>query len=261
MSAEVGIPILVRLGARSTPTRRLFCMPYAGGGTAPFRLWHRTLPDHLEVMAVQLPGREARLREAPLASIAQMVDAILPDIIRHTDVPYAIFGHSMGALLAYELAGTLEQSVGRGPDRLFVSGRRSPDDVDTRPALHGLPTTDFLVELQARYGAIPAPVLAEAELLDLLVPALRADLQAVETHRTRHDPVRIACPVHVFGGEDDQHPLPSQLDGWARCTVAPVTVRVFPGGHFYLNEQREALTSEIARLWKAEDAVVEAGRP
>jgi surfactin synthase thioesterase subunit len=239
-------------------------MPYAGGGVAPFRLWHRTLPDDLEVVAVQLPGREARLREVPLLSIAQMIESILPEIISVTDLPYAIFGHSMGALLAYELAGRLERMGPRGPERLFVSGHRSPDELDSRPELHDLPTPAFLVELQARYGAIPAQVLAEQELLDLLVPVVRADIRAVETYRPSADPLRIACPVHVYGGRDDQHPTPAQLAGWSRCATNPVSVRVFPGNHFYLNEQREALTSELAKQWDStpwEVNGVEAARP
>lgn len=258
VSAEFGTPALVRLSARQLPGRRLFCMPYAGGGVAPFRLWHRTLPDDVEVIAVQLPGREARLRESPLSSIAQMVDSIVPGVLAMTDMPYAIFGHSMGALIAYELTTRLERMAACGPERLFASGRRAPDEVDSRPELHSLPTPRFLVDLQARYGAIPAPVLAEEELLDLLVPVVRADIRAVETYRAATPPVRITSPVHVYGGADDHHPLPSQLAGWSRCAVGPVHVRVFPGNHFYLNEQREALTAEIAQRWPA--SVADAAR-
>ena len=258
MSVDVGTRALVRMGVRAEPRRRLFCMPYAGGGVAPFRLWHRSLPDDVEVVAVQLPGREAPLREAPLSSISAMVESILPEIADATDVPYAIFGHSMGSLIAYELTVHLQQAGGRSPDRLFVSGRRAPDEIDTRPDLHALPTSTFLVELQRRYGAIPAPVLAEPELLELLVPVVRADIRAVESYRAPAQPVRIAAPVHVYGGESDEHPLPSQLSGWSRCALDSVRVRVFPGNHFYLNEQREALTADIDAQWPS--SVVEVSR-
>lgn len=253
VSAAVGNPALIRMGARTEPRRRLLCMPYAGGGVAPFRLWHRTLPDDVEVIAVQLPGREARLRETPLQSVFDMVSSVLPEVLAVLDLPYAVFGHSMGSLLAYELVGHLQEIGARLPDRLFVSGRRSPDEVDTRPDLHALPADQFLRELQQRYGAIPAAVLAEPELLELLLPVVRADIRAVESYRLRSHPVRVTCPVHVFGGNEDHHPLPSQLAGWSRCATQPVRVRVFPGNHFYLNEQREALTAEISAQWQASD--------
>jgi medium-chain acyl-[acyl-carrier-protein] hydrolase len=252
MSSAGQVNSLLRLGVRAAPRRRLFCMPYAGGGVAPYRLWFKSLPDDIEVLAAQLPGRESRLRELPLSSIMAMVDTLLPAIEAASDLPYAIFGHSMGALIAYELTAALERRGGRAPSRLFVSARRPPDEPDTWSPIHELPEPVFLEELQTRYGAIPAAVLAEPELLELLLPVVRADIRAVETYWPSSDaPATVRCPVSVYGGDADTHPLPAQLPLWQRLASHPIRVRVFAGDHFYLQGQREALTADIAAQWPA----------
>ncbi len=252
-----GSPFL-RLGVRAAPRRRLFCLPFAGGGVAPYRLWFKSLPDDIEVHAAQLPGRESRLSEMPLSSIMAMVDIVRPAIEALSDLPYAIFGHSMGSLIAYETTIALEHRGGRPPSRLFVSARRAPDEPDTWSPIHALPEPAFLDELQIRYGAIPEPVLAEPELLELLLPVVRADIRAVETYGpSTGTATRVRCPVTVYGGDADTHPRPAQLPDWQRAAVDPVRVRVFPGDHFYLNTQREALTADIATQWQ--DAAAAAG--
>lgn len=225
---------------------------------APYRQWFKSLPDDIEVHAAQLPGRESRLSEMPLPSIMAMVDILLPAIEAASDLPYAIFGHSMGALIAYELTIALEQRGGRAPSRLFVSARRAPDEADTWSPIHALPEPAFLDELQTRYGAIPEPVLAEPELLELLLPVVRADIRAVETYwPSAPTATRVRCPVSVYGGDADTHPRPAQLPVWQRLSVDPVRVRLFPGDHFYLNTQREALTADIATQWQNAAAAAE----
>ncbi|MEO7360727.1 MAG: alpha/beta fold hydrolase [Gemmatimonadaceae bacterium] len=240
---------LLRLGVRAAPCRRIYCLPYAGGGVAPYALWFRSLPDDIEVVAAQLPGRETRLNEAAQQSIGQMVDALVPAIESTSDLPFAIFGHSMGALIAYEVALALEQRATRQPSHLFVSGRLSPDEPDVRPPLRDLPESEFIAALQARYGPIPPAVLAEPELLALLMPIVRSDIRAVETYQWQPDSPNIRCPVTVYGGELDRHPFPAQLALWGRVSANQVRVRVFPGDHFYLNTQRDALTADIAMRW------------
>jgi surfactin synthase thioesterase subunit len=240
----------LRLGVRTAPKRRLFCLPYAGGGVAPYRLWFKSLPDDIEVFAAQLPGRESRLSETPVSSITAMADLLLPSITAMTDLPFAIFGHSMGSLIAYELTTRLEAHGARAPEQLFVSARRAPDEPDTWTSIHGLPEPAFLTELQTRYGAIPEPVLAEPELLALLLPVVRADIRAVETYwPSSAPPAAVQCPVRVYGGDADTHPVPAQLSGWQRVAAQPVRVRVFSGDHFYLNSERDALTADIAAQW------------
>ena len=251
MSTALPASPFLRLGVRAAPRRRLFCLPYAGGGVAPYRLWFKSLPDDIEVLAAQLPGRESRMREQPLSSIAAMADALLPAMEAASDLPYAIFGHSMGALIAYELTIALEQRGGRPPSRLFVSARRPPNEPDLWSPIHSLPEPAFLSELQERYGAIPKPVLAERDLLDLLLPVVRADIRAVETYwPATAVATKVACPVTVYGGDLDTHPIPAQLPLWQRVAAQAVRVRTFPGDHFYLNAQREALTTDIVAQWQ-----------
>ena len=247
---------LLRLGVRAAPTRRLFCLPYAGGGVAPYRLWFKSLPEDIEVFAAQLPGRESRLRAEPLPSIAAMVDALLPAIEAASDLPYAIFGHSMGALVAFELTRALEARGARAPSRLFVSARRAPDEPDPKPPVHALPESQFLDELQERYGAIPDAVRNEPELLALMLPVLRADIRAVETYAPLPGP-KVQCPLYVYGGDADTHPFPAQLPHWERMAERVMRIRLFHGDHFYLNAQRESLTADIVASWPADDVTAE----
>jgi surfactin synthase thioesterase subunit len=165
-----------------------------------------------------------------------------------TDTPYALFGHSMGSLIAFELAVTLERDGGTPPDALFVSGRRPPSELHTGQHLHDLPDDAFLDAMDARYGGVPAAVRDEPELLALFLPALRADVRTFETYAPLTG-CRVRCPVHVYGGADDTHPRPDQLAGWRAVAESDVTVRVFPGEHFYLTTARADLVADIARRW------------
>ncbi len=253
MTAGSAVHVLLQLGRRSAPRRRLFCMPYAGSGVAPYRLWFKALPEDVEVLAVQLPGRESRIFESPLTSIADMVAAIAPVVDAATDLPYAIFGHSMGALLAFELAAALEVRGSRPPSHLFVSAHRAPNQENPDSPMHGLPEPAFLETMQRRYAAIPDEIRAEPELLALLLPTLRADLTAVETYE--YTPGRVVrCPVSVYGGADDKHPRPDQLPGWMHVTGQLPRVQLYPGGHFYLHTQSSVLLADLSAQWDATEA-------
>lgn len=248
MSALSRSATLFRSPGARAPRRRLICLPFAGGGVAAFRSWTRHLPDDVEVLVVQLPGRESRLREAPFDDIPEIVDALRPLVTEASDLPYALFGHSMGALIAFELALSLEAGGGRGPAHLFVSARRPPDEPELDPPVHGLPDDAFVDELQRRYRAIPDAVRQEPELLALLLPGLRADIRAIERYAPS-SPRKVRCPVHVFGGVQDSYPRPAQLPGWQRVAEQGVRVRLFPGNHFYLAEQQAALLADISETW------------
>lgn len=240
-------PALVKLPSRS-PRRRLICLPFAGGGVSSFRPWLRSLPPDVELVAAQLPGREGRLRESPFDSIWDMADSLLSEILELDDLPYAFYGHSMGGLVAYELAVALERMNARAPSHVFVSARRAPDEPPDQPLIADLPENAFLDAMQSRYGAVPDAIRDEPELLALLLPTLRADLRAIEryTPRTLH---RLRASVHIYGGVDDHHPLPSQLSGWQRVVEQPIRIRLFPGDHFFLTSQRDALLNDIGAHW------------
>jgi medium-chain acyl-[acyl-carrier-protein] hydrolase len=250
------VATVLRFGQVSAPRRRLFCLPFAGGSAASYRTWHRTLPTDVDVVALQLPGRDARRRDRPLGHIADMVAAVRPVIEDATDLPYALFGHSMGALLAYELTVALEAGGGRPPAHLFVSARRPPDDVDGGRPIGDLPDAEFLDQLQLRYGGVPDIVRREPELLALLLPVLRADVRAIESYRPLTGrPVQ--CPLDVYGGLDDRHPEPGQLAGWQRLAECDVRFRLFPGDHFFLAAEQDALTADLAARW--DDVAVASG--
>ena len=234
---------LLRFGSPTAPRCRLICFPFAGGGPATFRPWAPLLPD-VEVLAVQFAGGD---RPRP-DSVAAMVDAVRPAVEAATDLPYALFGHSMGALVAFELTLALEADDGVPPSLLFVSSRRPPDEIDHSAPINDLPQDQFLDELQRRFAAVPEAVRQEPDLLALLLPALRSDIRATETYAPLTDG-KVRCPVHVYGGVDDRHPRPDQLHGWQRVAEQPVRLRMFRGDHFYLTTQRGDLTRDIAAQW------------
>ncbi|MBK8323392.1 MAG: thioesterase [Betaproteobacteria bacterium] len=229
---------------------RLFCFAHAGGGAAAYRLWHRGLPGQVEVCAIQLPGRANRFREPALRSIPAIVEGLLPSVLPQLDRPYAFFGHSMGSMIAFALAHELVQRGAPVPAHLFMSGRRGPRVPDTEPPLHALSDADFVSELLRRYGGIPAEVLAEPELMDLLLPSLRADIHALETYRP-HGRSPLPCPVTAYGGAEDSLNPPEHLDAWRGETGAAFRARTFAGGHFYLEAKRDELLADIAETLRA----------
>ena len=224
---------------------RLFCFPYAGGAASIYRTWPQSLPAEIEVCAVQLPGRENRLRERAFTNLVALVQALLPPLLPYLDKPFALFGHSMGALIAYELTRQL-QPYSQTPTHLLVSGRRGPMLPETEALLHTLPSdVAFLAELQRRYGNLPAVLFEDAELRALFTPLLRADLTLVETYPSITK-TALPCPVVALGGEADPRVSYTELAAWQALTQADFALHTFPGGHFYLNEQVQLLLSTIA---------------
>lgn len=228
---------------RHEPAFRLFCFPYAGGGAAVFRLWPRHLPDSVEVIAIHPPGRAHRLRELPLTRIEAMVDAALNDLIPWMDRPFALFGHSLGAIVASECALRL-QIEGRAPKHLFVSARPPRRENDAQ--VHRLSDDEFIVAMNRRYQGIPDEILKHPDLLALLLPSLRADVEALETFHPDPGRPKISCPATVFGGALDRAVSRQDLEAWREEIAGPCRIRVFPGDHFYIEPQRPNLVGEIA---------------
>lgn len=231
---EPGIPVRARL----------FCFPYAGVGGSVYRLWPNGLPPSLEVCPVQLPGREQRAREPAKTSIDELVRDLVPALLPHLDLPYVMFGHSMGAVLASEVTRALAEAGQPLPQHLLVSGRRAPHVPGTETPMQGLNDAAFVAELNRRYRGIPAEILEEPELMALFIPVLRADLTALETHQpARRAP--LSCPITAFGGADDRLTPREHLEAWRDETGAAFQVRMYAGDHFYLNSQRSRLLADI----------------
>lgn len=253
MSTPVREATLRCFEPRQAPKRRLICLPYAGGGPATYRPWSQHLPDDVEVVAVQFPGREPPYREPPLDSIADLVASLLPPLAERADLPFALFGHSMGALVAFEATLAMERDGGPSPSLLFVSSRRPPDEPADHAPVHDLPDDAFVDAMVRRYNAVPEVVRREPDLMALLLPVLRADIRAYE----RYEPLsgrQVQCPVRVYGGTDDRHPRPQLLPLWRRVAEHDVSVRVFEGDHFWLAEHAAAVAGDIVDTWA--DAVV-----
>ena len=214
---------LTRLGGASAPRRRLYCVPFAGGGPAAYRLWATDLPDDVEVVAVQLPGRNPAAPGPRPDSVAELVAILQPELEAAADVPFALFGHSLGALVAFELTVALEQRRRPGPAAaLRLRPRRRLTTVRTGSAVHALPDDEFLDAISVRFGGVPDAIRAEPELLALLLPALRADVRTFETYAPLTDRT-VRCPVHVYGGADDAHPRPDaarRLAGRGRAATS-----------------------------------------
>lgn len=238
-------PWIVRHRAHPEATTRLYCFPYAGSGASAYRIWPTVLPPTIEVCAVQLPGRESRFREAPFADLPLLVQAFTEAMLPTLRPPFVLFGHSYGAWAAFELARHLQEQGAPSPAHLFVSGRRAPGLPDRLPLLHQLSDRDFQSQLEHRYGGIPAEISRDEELMRLLLPALRADLTAVETYAPPPGP-RLACPVSVFGGMEDESTTLPELEAWRAVTTGPFQLDTLPGGHFFLGTARDRLLTLIA---------------
>ncbi|WP_399088103.1 thioesterase II family protein [Streptomyces sp. BBFR2] len=219
---------LPRPGARL----RLVCLPCAGGGAAAFRGWPAALPDDVEVVAVRLPGRENRTAQAPYDRWPPLVAALGAALAEEVAPPYALFGHSLGAMLAYEL--TVTPGPAPLPERLILAGCRAPDVPLLVPAVHDLPDAAFAEGLR-RMAGTPEEVLRNPALLALLTPMLRADLRLAETWPPAGARPLPLAPT-LFGAADDPMAPPSAVAGWRRHAPPGVRAHQLPGGHFFPQE-------------------------
>lgn len=226
------------------PRLRLICLPYAGGSASIYRQWHEDLPRGVEVCAIQLPGRERRFSEPAFTRMDAVVDALEVALGHHLDLPFALFGHSMGASIAFELAGRLE-ARGRPPLALMVSGRRAPHVPPRRAPIHALTDSGFVNALLKLNGT-PAEVLANEELMALMLPLLRADFKLIETHTPPSRPP-LNVPVIAFGGTADREAGIDDVREWSKMTRGTFQLHQVTGDHFYINTNRRLLVGLVAR--------------
>jgi len=228
----------------------LICFPYAGGAASAFRDWQPDLPGDVRLCPVHLPGRGKRFREAPVRRLNDLVDMVGPALIPLLDTPFAFFGHSMGALLAFEVTRWLRREGSWRPEAIHLSGSRPPDArVLDDPPSHALPETEFIARLRELNGT-PVELLDDAEARALLIPVLRADFESV--HHYEYIPeAPLAIPIYVYGGLRDAIAPAEALTPWSRQTTGPFACHHFNGGHFYIQECRgafmERLSVDLAR--------------
>lgn len=211
---------------------RLFCFPHAGGGPVVFFDWSKLLGAGIECVSLQYAGRGHRLNEQPLLSVEELVQEIARDFPEFTDKPFAFYGHSFGGTVAFELARQLRRMGLPGPNRLFVAASRPPHLPLPYAPIHQLRDREFVENLQARYGGIPALIYRDPELLEMFLPAMRADFTAYETYSFEaEDPLDI--PITAFGGADDMAVKLESLEQWGVHTTGSFELEVLPGGHFF----------------------------
>jgi medium-chain acyl-[acyl-carrier-protein] hydrolase len=235
MAAEIWFS---RTRARRTPPRmRLFCFPYAGGGAQIYRNYAEALPNDIEVCAIQLPGRERRFQEPSLESVDAIVEQLAPVMAEQTDLPYAMFGHSLGALVGFELVRRLRSEGRQLPVRLFVSGHRAPHLPDPDPPIRHLPDDAFIEELRELNGT-PQAVFDSPELLELVLPILRADFTAAETYTYRSDHP-LPCSITALGGASDEMVTREALQGWKDHAGGGFEYYVLEGDHFFIHQRHQ----------------------
>jgi len=233
----------VRFNKTSTSPIRLFLFPHAGSGVTAYRPFATLLEPSAEVHVILLPGREARFNEPPFRSLAPLLDALTPRILPLLDRPFAFFGHSMGSLIAFELCRRLRRMEAPLPFALFASARPSPQEKLRDENLHLLSDSELIEELR-EYGDAPPQVLANAELMELLLPMVRADFSVNETYIYAHEPP-LPIPIVALGGERDSAVPQDKLEAWREQTSMEFFCRIFPGDHFYLKPQQSELISLV----------------
>jgi len=230
---------------------RLFCFPYAGGGASIFRTWPQRLPPDIEVCAIQLPGRENRLKETPFAKLSPLIDALADVLYPYMDFPFAFFGHSLGSLISFELTRRLRRQKAPCPLQLFVSGCRAPQIPDPDPPIHQLPDAEFTEEMR-RFKGTPKAVLDNPELMEVFLPLLRSDVGLYETYIYDHE-APLDCPISAFGGLEDEEVSREELAAWYAQTRSRFNIQMFPGDHFFLNGKEnngllEVISKDIRKI-------------
>lgn len=249
-TARSDSPWLRRWSGGASPRFTLICLPHAGGSAGFYRPWAALLPPEVELLAVQYPGREDRFEDPEALDMAELAGAVADAVAPLLDRPYALFGHSMGSAVAWELAHELRRRELPGLRRLFASGRAAPGTAVTG-RLHQQ-SDDVLSAELVRLGGTSQDVLDDPGLRSLVLTAVRHDYRIIETYRPPDRPP-LSCPLHVLTGDTDpelgEERIRERAGGWADLTTARTEVRVFPGDHFYLApKRREVVTAVLRRL-------------
>lgn len=236
--------------ARPSAPVRLFCLPFAGGGASAFNAWSNSFPETVELHAIQLPGRESRYNEKALTDAYETARYLADAIAAYLDRHYAVFGYSMGALIAFELIRELRRRGAPMPEQLFVAARSAPQLPATPPPLSQLPRESFLEQVRFYYQP-PEQAWRNSDLIEIILPALRADISLCDRYVYRTEPP-LACPIQAFAGKQDRSSPLAAVQQWRVQTTGSFGFEVFDGTHFFINSEvsrvQEIIVSRLTRL-------------
>lgn len=242
------------LPPKPNPSLRLFCFPYVGGNSNIFRTWSNYLPASVEICAIELPGRGKRIMDAPLSDIDTLIDILITVFKPYLNEPFAFFGHSMGALISFELTRKIRQKYNIEPDRLFVSGHRAPQIPNPETPIYDLPEADFIEQLRSIKGT-PQAVLENDEMMKIIMPVLRADFEICDTYIYTPD-VPLNCSIIAFGGDRDKGTKRGKLRAWQNQTKGSFSKYILSGNHFFLHSaQKDLLELLSQQLSSVENAM------
>jgi medium-chain acyl-[acyl-carrier-protein] hydrolase len=223
----------------------LYCFPYAGAAASLFRNWQPSM-NSIQVRSIQLPGRASRLNEKPAADIATIVPRLSATIARSADRPFALFGYSLGAILCFEVARWLRRYGSVTPVHLCVAASKAPHVQEETPSKYDRSDEAILERLRALNGT-PDDVLDDDDMMQLLLPVIRADFEMADLYTYYHEPP-LECPITVFGGSEDAEITRDMLMEWRKHTSSTFGVRVYPGGHLFIHDHERELVADVKAL-------------
>lgn len=242
----LGSPSVECFSPRPNANTRIFCFPYAGGGAGVFRGWSDWVPEHIEVCGIQLPGRWGRFNQPALRSMDHIVQTLGKELQGLLDKPFAFFGHSMGALLAYELSRYLLEKEMPLPSFLALSAYGKP--VSAKPESDqsfGLPDEEFIEKVRS-YGGVPPELAQNRELLTVFLPTLRADFEVIDTYNPQLG-LKLPVPILGFGGSHDHQMSVPSIQAWEEATSSSFEMEVLEGDHFFIKTHGPKIMGKIAR--------------
>lgn len=238
-------PWILRRAPNPQARLRLFCLPYAGGGASIFRAWQQSLPAEVDVCAVQLPGRESRLRDPAFDRLEPLVRTLADVLAPYMQLPFAFYGYSNGALVSFELARELRRRGMRAPEHLFAAACPAPHLPDPDPPIHELPDAELVAELR-RLNGTPDEILQNREIMALLIPLLRADAAIHETYV--HQPEEpLDVPITAIGGTSDPKAARESMEAWSLHTRARFELRMVAGDHFFIHSSQPLVLRDLAQ--------------
>ncbi|MEV8633587.1 alpha/beta fold hydrolase [Streptosporangium sp. NPDC051023] len=232
------------LKPRPEAAMRLICFTHAGGSITAYRDWPDLLPDSVELYGVQLPGRADRFNEPMPGDVETLVGSVVEEMLPLLDRRFALFGHSMGAMVAYETTRALE-ARGADPERLFASGCAAPHEPRRRREISSYDDERFMAEL-VKLGGTDLQILAHPAMREVIFPYVRGDFRLVESYRHRPGPA-LRTPISVIVGDSDPVVSQAQAKAWETRTLSDFSLTVLPGGHFYLQPRRAEVIAEVVR--------------